>query len=212
MRNNTGKPLMLDLQPFGANSYFDVKFREIIPNEEWEFSAASTSLPIPEGANSTMLNFKTNVPDVPWYTIYASCYVPPRIQVAPPNIVVNPPKPSTHDWPIRIINNGDTPLAVTGISSSVPNFKITYAPPGPPAPGMAPAFAQQAHKTHTITVQTPPNYTAPPYGELIEIRTTDPEKSLIQVRVLPTFNANTPPRPADKPLQLMPVTLAGIPG
>jgi hypothetical protein len=47
-------------------------------------------------------------------------------------------------------------------------------------------------------------YFPPPYGEVIRIETTDAEKPLIEIMVLPDLQPSGAPRPADKPLEFYP--------
>ena len=205
MFNNTGKPLTLELQPIPPNSAFKIDFKEVKPNEEWMFTV-SKDAPIPEGSSATVLSFKTNVPEVPVYNVYASCMVQPRIQVAPPKIIVNPVSDQARPWPIRVINNGKTPLNVLSVATSRTDLNVSYAPPGPPTPGLADFFAKKSYVTHTINLTLPPNYAAPPWGELIQIKTDDAEKPVIDVYILPSF-AEPAVRPPEHPLVLTPVPM-----
>ncbi len=52
----------------------------------------------------------------------------------------------------------------------------------------------------------PPNYAAPPWGELIQIKTDDAEKPVIDVYILPSF-ADPVVRPPEHPLVLTPVPM-----
>lgn len=211
MYNNTGAPLTLDLQPIPPNSFFKIDFREVVPNQQWEYTAVHDA-PIPEGSNYTQLVFKTNVPEVPIYNVPVSVMVQPRIQVAPPSVVVMPVKPEAQNREIRIINNGRTPLNVTGVETNRPEFNVSLVLPGPPTPGMSGYFATKSHLMHTINFTLPPNYSPPPWGDLIRVHTDDAEKPVIDVYVLGTFlPAGRKPvdRPTGDPLVLTPIKMPG---
>ncbi len=211
MYNNTGAPLTLNLQPIPPNSFFKIDFREVVPNQQWEYTAIHDA-PIPEGSNYTQLVFNTNVPEVPIYNVPVSVMVQPRIQVAPPTVVVSPVKPEATPRDIRIINNGRTPLNVTGVETNRPEFNVSLQLPGPPTAGMGGYFANKSHVMHTINFTLPPNYTPPPWGDLIRIHTDDAEKPVIDVYVLGYFltaGRNPVDRPTGDPLVLTPIKMPG---
>lgn len=211
MYNNTGAPLTLNLQPIPPNSFFKIDFREVVPNQQWEYTAVHDA-PIPEGSNYTQMVFSTNVPEVPIYNVPVSVMVQPRIQVAPPTVVVAPVKPEATPRDIRIINNGKTPLIVTGVETNRPEFNVSLQLPGPPSPGMAGYFANKSHVMHTINFTLPPNYSPPPWGDLIRVHTNDAEKPVIDIYVLGYFltpGRQPAERPTGDPLVLTPIKMPG---
>jgi hypothetical protein len=142
------------------------------------------------------MQFATNIPERPTYTLYAWAQVPPRLELVPPKIVYDPKKFAGRDRPIKILNHGTTPVRILTAAVSDPNYVITLLPPNPAAP-----------EEVGVNVAIPGGtYLVPPYGELVELTTNDPEMANIKVEILPTLNAATP-RPPDKPLQLYPVQL-----
>ncbi len=192
IRSNVDFPLTLQLQPFPQNNtFFAINFETVVPGKEWRYTA-SASAPLPVGANSTLLRFKTNSPDVPYYELYASCYVPPRVQVLPTKIVVTKAKQTEDRRIVRIINNGKTPFEIVSIMTSDAQLKPALLAPEPDKP-----------EAQRIEVVLPPGYQPPIYGEVIQVKTTDAERSVIDIRVQRTF-ARPPPRPSDKPLNLVP--------
>ncbi|MFQ5423671.1 MAG: DUF1573 domain-containing protein [Phycisphaerae bacterium] len=191
IRSNVDYPLTLQLQPFPQTTFFEINFETVVPGKEWRYTA-SASAPLPEGANSTLLRFKTNSPDVPYYELYASCYVPPRVQVLPTKVVVTKAKQTEDRRIVRIINNGKTPFEIVSIMTSDPQLKPALLAPEPAKP-----------EAQRIEVVLPPGYQPPIYGEVIQVKTTDAERSVIDIRVQRTF-ARPPPRPSDKPLKLVP--------
>jgi len=211
MFNNTGSPLTLNLQPIPPNSFFKVDFREVIPNQQWEFTA-SREAPIPEGNNYTQLTFMTNVPEVPVYNVPISCMVNPRIQVLPPSLWVSQVKDEATPRDIRIINNGKTPVNVLSVECSRPDFNVSLTPPGPAPAGMHAIFAAKSYVTHTINLTLPPKYQPPPWGELIQVKTDDALMPVIDIYVVPTYlnpGSKPPVRPPDQPLVMTPIKMPG---
>lgn len=191
IRSNVEYPLMLNLRPIPADSFFAIGFQEISAGREWKLTV-SAEPPIPEGSQSTHLIFDTNSPDVRIYELYANCYIRPRIQIAPPKIVVNRVQPKQTKRNILIINNGSTPVEITSIMTSDPQLNPTLKPADPRIPNR-----------HTIEVTLPPGYQPSPEGELIEIVTTDWEKSLIRIWVQRTLK-DPPTRPMHKSQNMVP--------
>ena len=213
MYNNTGAPLTLNLQPIPPNSFFKIDFREVVPGQQWEYTAVRDA-PIPEGSNYTQMTFNTNVPEVPIYNVPVSVMVQPRIQVAPPTIVVSPVKPEATPRDIRIINNGRTPLNVTGVETNRPEFNVSLQLPGPPTAGMGGYFATKSHLMHTINFTLPPNCSPPPWGDLIRVHTDDAQMPVIDVYVLgyfldPKSGRKPVDRPTGDPLVLTPIKMPG---
>lgn len=199
MRNTSGQhPLSLTLQPLPPDSKYQVEFKEVVPGEEFELTVTAEP-PIPEGRWRTQIWFKTNVPERPVYRLFASSYVPPRVEVIPPKIVINRKKYPAKERDIRIINNGETPVDVVSIATSEPRYVITLLSRDPAKPN-----------EQRINVVFPggKGYEPPAYGELIQIKTKGPEKPVFDMWVVPTLQGQRTPRPSDKPLELHPVDLS----
>ena len=212
MYNNTGAPLTLSLQPIPANSFFKIDFREVVPNQQWEFTMFRDA-PIPEGSGYTPFSFRTNVPEVPIYNVPVSVMVYPRIQLAPPCVQASPVKPEPTERQILIINNGKTPFNVLSVATTRPDFNARVTLPGPPPPGRADFFAKKSHVTHGIYFTLPANYEPPPWGDFFQVTTDDAEMPVIDVYVLMKYldpkNGKPPTRPADVPLVMTPVPVPG---
>lgn len=212
MFNNTGAPLTLSLQPIPPNAFFKIDFKEVVPNQQWEYTA-SREAPIPEGSNYTQLTFMTNLPEVPVYNVPISCMVNPRIQVLPPSLWVNPVKDEATERDIRIINNGKTPMNVTSVSTTRPDFNITLTPPGPAPAGLHHVFAAKSYVTHTIKLTLPPKYQPPPWGDLIQVKTDDALMPVIDIYVVSNYlSPGMKPavvRPPEQPLTLTPIKMPG---
>ncbi len=202
LNNLTGSPLSLELVSVTPeDSRFRAHLKALKPLEEYELTVRGDP-PFPDGYNSATMNFKTNIPDNPEYKIAVSAYVPARVEVIPQKIVIDPDFPPVSTRIIRINNNGDSPLEITGIASTDPNLHLSLLPNSASTP-----------KTRGVQLIIPQGYRPPDYGELIRINTTDKEKSQIDIPVLPTIHAEPVPRPADKPIKFhpgsMPTTPAG---
>ncbi len=194
VRSNVDYPLQLDMRPLSANSFFQINWEEVVPGKEWRYTALAEA-PHPEGrSGSTLMIFDTNSPDVPRYEIYASCYVLPRVDIIPRKMVLQKVEPVNKTRDIRIVNNGKTPFELVSIMTSEPRLNPSLLPIDPAKPN-----------EYKIRCTIPAGYEPPPYGEVVEIKTTDYEKGVIQVLVLSRASyPRTPPRPADQPLNMVP--------
>jgi hypothetical protein len=196
LRNTSGQPLTLSMLAPQPQPPFMAELAEKVAGEEFELTIKANP-PIPVGHTSTSVVLQTNVPERPRYQLWISSYVAPRIEVSPPEkMLIDTENFPQKEREIRIANNGQTPVDVVGISTSEPRFGITLKPRDPKL------MNQQVIK---IALPGGESYRPPPYGELIEITTNDPEVSLIRVAVVPTLNPT--PRPPDKPLEMHKVPL-----
>lgn len=196
LRNTSGQPLVLTMQPLQAGSKFAVDFKEVVPSEEFELTIRGNP-PFPTGWSNLAIAFTTNVPEQPSYLLYASAQVPERLEIIPTKIVYDPKKYGNAARPIKIINHGATPVEIISVATSEPRYTISVQPRNPKA-----VEDEQVINVYLVGGE----YRIPPYGEVIEIRTTDPEKSVIKIQVNPTMDPPAP-RPADKPLQMTPIPL-----
>ena len=190
MTNKTPQPLSLTLRPIRPSaSPFKAELKEVQPGQVFELTLIGEP-PFPKGTTIATLDFTTNIPDQPLYSVRASSYVPPRIELMPPRIVVGGNTYTIKNRHITITNNGTSPFKVTKVAISNPDFKLSLQPPDPAKP----------NKT-VINVPLPPgDYRPPPYGDVIHIETTDAEKPVIELFILPSLTKPRTPRPADKPL------------
>jgi len=196
LRNTSGQPLSLSIVPPEPQPPFSAELVEKIPGEEYEVTVRATP-PIPVGHASAPLAFQTNVAERPKYQLWISTYVPPRIEVTPPEkMLIDPDNYPQKEREIRIVNNGTTPVDVVGVSTSEPRFGITLKPRDPAQPN------QQVIK---VALPGGESYRPPKYGEVIEIATNDQEIPVIRITVVPFLTPTL--RPADKPLEMHPVPL-----
>ncbi|MCB9852881.1 MAG: DUF1573 domain-containing protein [Phycisphaerales bacterium] len=192
LQNTSGhSPLQLRMLPMMGGRY-EATLREITPGETFELTLVG-SPPWVTGYNNGLIRFETNVPERPTWSIPIYARLPERIEISPPKIVANMTNAPSKTRTITIKNHGDTPVKVTSIACSTKDYQVTLLPPDPASPNNS-----------VIEVVLPSgNYLPPAYGEVIRIETTDAEKALVEVMVLPGFGPATP-RPADMPLEFFP--------
>lgn len=197
LRNATGHPLALRLsgvQP--PDSRFTANLQETAPGEEYLLTVAGDP-PFQIGSNMATAIMETNVPGRPYYNVGLYGYVPDRIEIMPERIVIDPQYPYVRERKIVITNFGKTNLDVTALSTSEPRYKLDLSRP-----------ISGDEPTWLVKVLLPePPYAPPPYGELIRIETTDAQKKVIDISVLPSLEKPATRRPDDKPLKLVPVPL-----
>lgn len=197
LTNTSGhSPLTMKLAPI-AGDRFKATLRETTPGEEFELTIVG-SPPYNLGYNNALIRLETNVPDRPTWVVSIYARLPERLEISPPKIVVNTKLAPTKTRRISIKNHGDTPVRVTSLECSAEDYIVTLLPPDAEHPGDS-----------TIEVIMPGgDYEPPTWGEILRIGTTDAEKAVIEVPILPGFGAATP-RPADKPLKFFPGKLLG---
>ncbi|MEK6644620.1 MAG: DUF1573 domain-containing protein [Planctomycetota bacterium] len=197
VKNTSGRPVILKLHPITpADSRFSATFQEVSPGEEFLLTVTGDP-PFPGGVISASVPLETNIPGRPFYNIGIHAYVPGRIDVMPPKIVVDPNYPYTRERTITITNYGQGPFALTGLLASHPNYKLELLP-------KQPTFPNQTQVKLTLPEQP---YAPPPYGDLIRFETTDTEMKTLDVQVLPNLERAATPRPAEAPIKFHPSPL-----
>ncbi|GMU35172.1 MAG: DUF1573 domain-containing protein [Planctomycetia bacterium] len=198
MTNTSGSPLELKLLGVNQGSErFRAELKETKPKEEYELTVIGEP-PFVEGYNSGTIMFGTNISDNPAFNVGAYAYVPARIEVVPPKMIVDPKYPIQPIRALRITNNGSEHFEITSVSCSNPGFRIKLLPLNASNP-----------KTREIEVRLPlGQYRPPEYGDIVRVETNDAEKPLIDVYVLPRLNMEPAPRPADLPLVFTPGTIS----
>ena len=201
LKNTSGRPLTLTMQPIPSSSRFQIQLKETIPGQEYELDA-KTDAPLPVGEWSVVVTLQTNIPEQQTYPLWVSAQVPPRVEIMPPNkMVIDQTSYPQKERKITVVNNGTTPVNITGVSTSEPAFGISLLPRDPAKPN---------EQVLMIALPGGESYRPPPYGEIIEVTTNDPEVPLARIQVLPSLTAPPTPRPPDKPLQMHPVALPGL--
>ena len=126
--------------------------------------------------------------------------MPPRIEIIPHKIVADANSKEIKARTIRITNNEAPPFKVTSVAVSDPNFRVKVRPPN----------LANLNETITIDVVLPDgDYRPPLWGEVVRIETSDSEKSLIEINVLPHLRRPPTPRPAELPLEFHPGEIPG---
>ncbi len=197
LRNTSGEPLTLTMTPPKPPPPFEVEMAETISGQEYELTIRAEP-PIPVGHTSAQIVLQTNVAERPTYAMWINTYVPPRIEVSPPEkMLIDPVNYPQKERQIRIVNNGASPVDVVGISTSDPQYGITLKARDPGKPN-----------EQVIHIELPggDKYRPPTYGEIIEIRTTDAEVPIIKITIVPSLDPLAP-RPPGKSLTMHPVPL-----
>ena len=194
MTNTSGEPLEMKLLGVNQESQrFRAELKVSKPNEEYLLTVLGEP-PFVEGYNSGTIMFQTGIPENPSYNVGCYAYVPSRIEVVPPKMIVDPRYPIQPIRPLRITNHGDTHFEITSVSCSNPGFRVTLMPRSPTEPN-----------THNIEVRMPMGqYRPPEYGDIVRVETSDPERPVIDVYVLPRLNMEPAPRPDNVPLEFHP--------
>lgn len=197
VKNTSGRPLILKLHPITpADSRFSASFQEVAPGEEYLLTVTGDP-PFSVGAISASVPLETNIPGRPFYNIGVHAYVPARIDMMPPKIVVDPNYPYIRERTITLTNYGQGPFALTALLASNPNYKLEMLPKQPTIPNQTQV---------KVTLPVSP-YAPPPYGDVIRFETTDPQWKTLDLQVLPNLERAATPRPADAPIKFHPSPL-----
>ncbi len=188
LTNTSGAPLSLTMASQPEHPHFDIDFKETQPGEVFELTIDGKP-PYPPGSLNVPLRLKTNIPEVPLYTIPVYARVPDRIDVMPTKIVADERSAGNKRRTIKLTNYGDTPFEVVGVEVSHPDFQSALLPPDSSNPALS-----------TVEVILPPGeYRPPPWGEVVRIHTNDPDFALIEINVLPDLRRPPTERPMDLP-------------
>lgn len=198
MTNTSGVPLKMKLLGINQESQrFRAELKESKAGEEYLLTLLGEP-PFLEGYNSGTIMFETGIPENPGFNVGCYAYVPARIEVVPPKMIVDPKYPIQPIRALRITNNGEKHFEITSLSCSNPEFRVTLMARSPSEP-----------KTHNIEVRLPlGQYRPPEYGDIVRVETNDPERPVIDVYVLPRLNMEPGPRPDDVPLVFHPGRMA----
>jgi hypothetical protein len=202
LHNTSGRPLTLTMQPAQPGTRFQFELKETNPGQEYELTIKAEP-PIPVGQWYTMVTLQTNIPEQPVYQVHVAAQVPPRVEIVPPGkMLIDQEAYPQKERQIKVINNGLTPVEVLAVSTSEPRYEIKLLPRDPAKP-----------QEQVINIWFPggTSYRPPVYGEIIEVKTSDPEVPGARIEVVPSM-ATPQPRPPDKPLQMYPVALPGAGG
>ncbi|MFO0973017.1 MAG: DUF1573 domain-containing protein [Phycisphaerae bacterium] len=170
--NTSGMPLKLELEPPSPAATFEASIAENKAKPGQEFTVhVKAKGPFPEGSTNQALIFRTNIPESPMWQLDLSAFRPPRIQVNPPKMLVDGNQRVEQKRPLTVINNGNVPLDVLSVKASHPAFN--------------PVITKKDTKFTTIEVTIPAFYRPTMAGQYVVIETSDAEKHLITVPILP---------------------------
>lgn len=203
MTSNVGEPVKLKLKPFD-DPKFSVELKEVEPGKVFTLSA-TTKPPLALNANNATVTLETGVAQSPELQIQVTAFVTPRVQVAPPKLMVSPKVTQPFQKNIRVTYKPDKPVKITNVTCTSDKVKCEVQPPAPIAGNIQTAY-------HDIKVTLPPGNELPAEGAKIEITTDDPspeyQKLVVEI-VVRDMTVKPPTPPAVKPGAPGPATPAG---
>lgn len=194
IRNTSGQPLDIELLPmFPEKTNFKAELKTTKPHEEYELTIIGEP-PFQGGLNKAVISCKTNVKEMKAFTIPLYATVPQRIEVLPTKIVVDPGMPVVLERRIAITHDGSRPFKITGLESTEQSFDLRLLPQNPAKPNQ-----------WIATLRLPDaNYRPPPFGEVVRFHTTDDERPIIDVYVMPSLYMEPGERPKNFPMVFQP--------
>lgn len=205
--NNGDSPLQLALDPFASVGPFRYELVETTPGKAFDLKVTAMMPFDTPGLKRTEGRLMTNVASQRDLSVVASVVVRDRLDVQPPSIIVYPPIDqaaaiTTITRLLSFTNSGPDPVKVLETTSDDPQLTVSSHP-------------QQIGKNYLIRVEMPGNYTVPPEGRKIIITTDDKVKPVLHIPVVKAFAqpdatrpapvtaTAVPPRPAQRPAELM---------
>ncbi|MCK6456815.1 MAG: DUF1573 domain-containing protein [Phycisphaerae bacterium] len=195
--NTSGRKLQLEATPLPSRSPFSAVLKETKPGEEFKLYLTAAP-PYREGSNSAKLRFKTNIPESPYYDLDVTAYLPGRIEIGPPKMLVDGNQREPQKRPLRIVNNGSEPFEILEVTASDPR--------------LVPKRRTEREQPNTFYYELtiPAFYRPPPRGETIVFKTNDKEKKELRVPILP-YGVPPPPEISGKPAAPRPAQVPGNP-
>lgn len=176
--NRMDKKLKLALDPYLTEAGpFRFELKEVEPGKAFELVVTTVppyEVPSDQRTTATIL---TNVEELRQLNIIAMASIQGRLAVAPPELLVMPPAsqpagkpPTTFRQYVRLSNNGDTPVKVTGATVDDPAITTTVE-------------ERSGGKLYIIVIEPAAGYVLPDEGRKLTIRTDDAEQPVIEVPI-----------------------------
>lgn len=161
------------------SALFKAEVQPMVPGKKYKLIV--TSVP-PFQPGSVVANIKvlTNSTAVPEIVIPASAFIPPPIQVIPPQLHLPANMAAAYERKIYIQNNANEAFTLSNLRCPDTKLDVSVTPkPGPMG--------------YEVLVKVPPNYTVPGTGVMISLDTTVAAAKTIQIPVTQGAVGSMPP-------------------
>ena len=176
--NRMDKKLKLALDPYMTEAGpFRFELKEVEPGKAFELVVTTVppyEVPSNQKTTATIL---TNVEELRQLNIIAMANIQGRLAVVPKELLIVTPTSQPADKPpttfrqyVRLSNNGDTPVKVTGATVDDPAITTTVE-------------ERSGGKLYIIVIEPQAGYVVPDEGRKLTIRTDDAEQPVIEVPI-----------------------------
>ncbi len=182
LTNNMGEPATLSL-PAAKAGVFSAELVEKTPGEVYEVVIRSNP-PYAEKVNRGNFKLSTSLDDKATVDLAVSAYVPPLVEVTPPQVVIPKAQATARQQSVRVKFNSSAPRKVLSATTDAPGVEIE--------------IKEVAQSHYNVILGLPANYAPPASGHKLTIKTDDPKNPQQIVAISPTRAAarKAPQRPA----------------
>ncbi len=140
--------------------------------------------PWQEKVNRANFRISTDMKEAPIIDVSASAYLPPRLEVNPPEIIIPKAVDRERTQRVSVRFNTVEPFKVTGATIDDPNVKVSVS--------------DNNRGQFYVSMDLPANYLPPANGRMLKIQTDDPKNKELKVKVAQRRAAakSKPQRPA----------------
>ena len=180
--NNTEEPFEVSLSK-AEDGKFKFELVETQKGKEYELHI-KIEPPYAPGSLRGTTNLITSVEAQKEIRIGATARIPERLEVQPPSIVISPARVKDRGYsrPIRFTNYGSNPVKI--LSATADDEKIGLA-----------VKERTEGKAYTINVEMPAGWMPPEGGRTITLKTDDPDKPTIEIKVTTVASRRSPKKP-----------------
>ncbi|MCH9002444.1 MAG: DUF1573 domain-containing protein, partial [Planctomycetes bacterium] len=180
--NNTEEPFEVSLSK-AEDGKFKFELVETQKGKEYELHI-KIDPPYAPGSLRGTTNLITSVEAQKEIRIGATARIPERLEVQPPSIVISPARVKDRGYsrPIRFTNYGSNPVKI--LSATADDEKIGLA-----------VKERTEGKAYTINVEMPAGWVPPEGGRTITLKTDDPDKPTIEIKVTTVASRRSPKKP-----------------
>ncbi len=180
LTNNMEKPVKLSLAKNPTKEgAFVAELAETTPGQVYTLTIRGEGK-YQEKVNRANFRVTTDMPKTPFIDVSASAYLPPRLEVNPPEIII--PKAVARERTQRVSVRFNT----------VEQYKVTGATIDDPAVKVS--FSDDSRGRHYVSMDLPANYQPSAKGSTLKIQTDDPKNKNINVKVARRRAAAKTPR------------------
>lgn len=184
LTNNMDSPVKLSL-PVSKTGLFTATLDEKEAGKVYELSITAKP-PYAEKINRGSFTLKTDLPGNTPVEIAVSTFVPPLVEVTPPQVIVPKAQAQARQQSVRVKFNSAEPRKILSATTTVPNGQVE--------------IKEIAPSHYDIVLGLPANYSPPAAGHTVTLKTDDAKNPTVTVKVAQRAapKRQTPQKPAQQ--------------